>query len=85
MNNYTSIKPATKEKKSATKNSIMRVFLVAVAILLQCYFLYLVLVQIEKNYECTDAFTAGEPVGRNVIAITTANAQSSMITGMVVG
>ena len=54
MNNYTSIKPATKEKKSATKNSIMRVFLVAVAILLQCYFLYLVLVQIEKNYEWVD-------------------------------
>ena len=46
MNNYTSIKPATKEKKSATKNSIMRVFLVAVAILLLCYFLDLVLVQI---------------------------------------
>ena len=54
MNNYTSIKPATKEKKSATKNSIMRVFMVVVAILLQCYFLYLVLVQIEKNYEWAD-------------------------------
>lgn len=54
MNNYTSIKPETKEKKAATKNSILRMFLVAVAIILQCYFLYLVLVRIEQNYEWVD-------------------------------
>lgn len=57
MNYYTSIKPETVEKKAATQNSILRLLLVAVAIYVQCYFLYEVLARVEREYTWMEPVT----------------------------